>query len=61
MTGNSVANETVLLTTRAGQFGNLEGVSLWRDATGRMRATMVADNNFWPFMRMQLVEFVLTE
>ena len=53
--------ETTLLTTRAGQFGNLEGLSIWRDAQDRLRATMVSDNNFWPVMRTQIVEFILTE
>ena len=54
-------NETTLLTTRAGRFGNLEGLSLWRDGDGALRATMVSDNNFQSFMRTQLVEYVLTE
>lgn len=54
-------DETVLLTTPAGRFGNLEGVSLWRDETDAVRASLISDNNYWPLMRMQLVEFVLTE
>ena len=53
--------ETVLLTTPAGRFGNLEGVSLWRDESGAVRVSLISDNNYWPLMRMQLVEFVLTE
>lgn len=59
--GDAAVNETVLITTRAGEFGNLEGLSLWYDSAGQMRATMVTDNNFQPVMRMQLVEFSLTE
>ena len=57
----SATDEAILLTTRAGEFGNLEGLSLWRDKDNRMRATMVSDNNFLPVMRAQIVEFVLTE
>lgn len=59
--GGTALNETVLITTRAGEFGNLEGLSLWYDSTGQMRVSMVADNNFRPVMRMQLVEFSLRE
>ena len=61
ITGDTAANETTLLTSRAGQFGNLEGLSLWRDESGQLRATMVSDNNFLRVMRMQLVEYALTE
>ena len=59
--GDAALNETTLLTTQAGQFGNLEGLSLWRDADGALRATMVSDDNFLRVMRTQLVEYVVTE
>ncbi len=59
--GDAALTETTLLTTRAGQFGNLEGLSLWRDADGALRATMVSDDNFLRVMRTQLVEYVVTE
>ena len=58
---DGLIGETTLLTTPAGRFGNLEGMSLWRDGSGRLRATLVSDNNFWPVMRTQLVEFALAE
>lgn len=61
VSGGSAVNETLLMTSRAGEFGNLEGVSLWHDGDTLLRATMVSDNNFWPVMRMQVVEFVLPE
>jgi hypothetical protein len=54
-------NERSLLTTPAGMFANLEGLSLWQDAAGGWRATMVADDNFWPIMRTQIVEYAITE
>lgn len=54
-------DEFALFTSRPGQFGNLEGLSLWRDGTGRLVVSMVADNNFWSVMRTQIVEYVLTE
>jgi len=61
LSSEAMRNETTLLVTPAGRFGNLEGLSLWRDGAQRMRASMVSDNNFWPVLPMQLVEFVLTE
>ncbi|WP_050929169.1 esterase-like activity of phytase family protein [Aestuariivita boseongensis] len=59
--GDTARNETLLLTTGPGQFSNLEGLALWRDTRNALRATMVSDDNFWPFMRTQIVEFALTE
>ena len=58
---STTRNEVTILTTRAGQFGNLEGLSLWQDAAGQMRATLVSDDNFMALMRTQLVEYALTE
>ena len=54
-------NETTLLETAAGTYDNLEGISLWRDAGGRIRLTLVSDDNFFPFQKTQLVEFALIE
>lgn len=50
--------ETVL-ETKLGDHGNLEGLAIWKDAGGRLRATMVSDDNFKGFMRGQIVEYVL--
>ena len=40
-------------------LGNLEGLSVWRDAGGDLRATMVADNNFQTWMPGGLIEIPL--
>lgn len=48
-----------LIQTRTGRFGNLEGVSVTRDAQGNLRATMVSDDNFLPFQRSEIIEFRL--
>ena len=40
-------------------YGNLEGLSVWTDAEGALRATMVADDNFLPFMPGGMVEIGL--
>jgi hypothetical protein len=52
--------ETVL-QTRLGTHGNLEGLSVWQDPAGQIRLTMVSDDNYLPFMRSQLVEYVLVD
>ena len=52
---------TVLLRTRSGTHDNLEGISIWRDAEGQMRATMVADDNFLIIQQTELVEYALPD
>lgn len=50
-------SEETLFTTKVGRFGNLEGLSVWRDADGATRLTMVADDNYRTLQRAQIVEF----
>ena len=52
--------ERTLLQTDPGTFDNLEGLAVWRDATG-LRATMISDDNFLALFRSQIVEFRLPE
>ena len=59
--GDRILDEDVVLETRLGAFGNLEGLAVWRDATGAMRLTMIADNNFLPIFPTQMVEYRLKE
>lgn len=42
-----------------GRHGNVEGLAVWRDATGATRATLVTDNNHRWFQRQDIVEIVL--
>lgn len=42
-----------------GSHSNLEGLSLWRDAQGRLIASMVSDDNFSPLLPTELVEIIL--
>lgn len=42
-----------------GRYGNLEGLGLWRDAEGHLRAVMVADDNHRAWQRGQIVEVTL--
>ncbi len=54
-------NEATLLETSHGRHSNLEGISLWRDAQGRLIASLISDDNFSPFLPNQLVEYHLPE
>lgn len=53
--------ETTLITTPMGMFDNLEGLSVWRDPTGVLRATMISDDNFFMLQQTQIVEFRLPD
>lgn len=48
-------------TSKSGQYDNLEGISVWLDDDGQPRVSLVSDDNFLPFVRMELVEFTLNE
>lgn len=61
VTETGPGEEQTLLTTATGTHDNLEGLSIWRDGTGRLRATMVADDNFLRFQRTELVDYILPD
>jgi hypothetical protein len=42
-----------------GTHDNLEGLSVWRGADGRIRLTMISDDNFRFYQRTEIVEYVL--
>lgn len=52
--------ETVF-SSPIGRHDNLEGIGVWRDAEGRLRAVMVSDDNFLPMLRTEIVEAILPE
>ncbi|WPY93768.1 esterase-like activity of phytase family protein [Limimaricola variabilis] len=54
-------SEEVLLETGLGVHDNLEGISVWRDDLGRIRLTMISDDNFRFFQRTEIVEYALDE
>jgi hypothetical protein len=60
LTAAGLVAEQTLFQTEPGTFDNLEGLSVWRDATG-LRATMISDDNFTAFLRSQIVEFRLPD
>jgi len=41
--------------------GNLEGIAVWRNSAGRLRITMIADDNFSPLQTTHIVEYVLDD
>ncbi|HMO08540.1 MAG TPA: esterase-like activity of phytase family protein [Paracoccaceae bacterium] len=55
----SGGREEVLVETPFGLHDNLEGVTVWQEAGGRLVATLVADDNFRFFQRTELVEYAL--
>ena len=59
--GNRTESIRTLLQTDAGQHDNLEGISVWRDDRDRLIATMIADDNFFPLQRTELVEYILPD
>lgn len=61
ITETGLPNETILLTSPAGTHDNLEGLSVWRDGAGRIRLTMVSDDNFKFFQTTEFVEYVVEE
>ena len=45
------------LQTAPGTHDNLEGLAVWRDPLGRIRLTMIADDNFFWAQRTEVVEY----
>lgn len=58
---DGVTDIETVLHTKLGTHGNLEGLAVWRDAAGMIRLTMVSDDNFYPFMRGEIVEYGLRQ
>jgi len=40
---------------------NLQGMSIWRDATGQLIATMISGDNFLSLQRTEIVEISLPD
>ncbi len=49
-------DERLELKTGIGTHDNLEGIEVWRDGGGHLRATMISDDNQLPLL--QRTEFV---
>ncbi len=57
LTGAGLSGEALLLQTRVREHDNLEGISVWRDAAGDIRLTLIADNNFRIFQSNEIAEY----
>lgn len=53
------SEDVILWTGERGEYANLEGIAVWRDAEG-LRLTLVSDNNADPSEPTAFVEFRLT-
>ena len=54
-------DEVTLLQTPFGELDNMEGISVWSDAEGRTRVTLISDDNRFPLQRTMFAEYVLVE
>lgn len=61
LTPKGLKGGEVLLTSALAQFDNLEGLSVWRDEGGALRATMISDDNFLWVQRTEIVEVRLPD
>jgi len=55
------SGEETLIDTANGTHDNLEGISVWRDATGALRITMISDDNFRFFQKTEIVEYRISD
>jgi hypothetical protein len=57
-TGDAIGQEQTLFETLPRTHDNLEGISVWRDADGFIRLTMISDDNGRaPLQRTEFVEY----
>ena len=57
--GDTISDEIEVLQTATGTHDNLEGIAVWRDDTGRIRLTMISDDNFRIYQITEFVEYRL--
>ena len=55
------SDERELMRTPLRRHDNLEGLSVWRGADGRLRATMISDDNLRAFQVTEFVDYVLED
>ena len=58
--GDTITSEETVFTSAPLVHDNLEGLAIWRDATGALRATMISDDNLNDLQRTQFVEYRLS-
>jgi len=58
---DGVVSEDLLLDSPPGLLDNSEGISVWSDPGNVVHITLVSDDNFNPFQRTLVTEFILTD
>jgi hypothetical protein len=56
---DGLGDEVTLLSTIYNSLDNMEGMSVWRDDAGRIRVTLISDDNFFALQKTMLAEYVL--
>lgn len=59
LSDTGLTDERTDLQSATGQHDNLEGISVWRDAGGAIRLTLISDDNFNFFQTTEIVEYRL--
>lgn len=59
LNGDTLSDERLLLVSATGTHDNLEGLAVWQDEVGKIRLTLVSDDNFQFFQRTEIVEYSL--
>lgn len=57
--GRAISEPLVIMRSDYGQFDNLEGLSVFRDWSGRIRLLMVSDEDFSTGLRSEIVDVVV--
>ena len=58
---DGLTGEVTLLRTRFGELDNMEALATWRDPAGRIRVTLLSDDNFFPLQQTMFAEYVLED
>lgn len=56
-----LVEEREVMQSPVGRHDNLEGIAVWQDGAGRIRLTLVSDDNFLPVQRTELVDYRLPQ
>ncbi|MDW3223778.1 MAG: esterase-like activity of phytase family protein [Paracoccaceae bacterium] len=61
VTANGFENTETILQTPVRQHGNIEGLAVWKDGGGKIRLTMISDDNFLPILPTDIIEYIVNE
>jgi len=56
---DALTDEATLLSTRLNELDNMEGISVWTDPQGRIRVTLISDDNFFRLQQTEFAEYLL--